>query len=106
MFSNMISHQAFLKMDGKTINSKPFQIFGFDILLDKNYKAWILEINDHPSMNIYHNTEEKDYAYQQPKKEKESSEEEPVVSLVDLHVKTTVMNDTLEFTLLKKAEYA
>jgi hypothetical protein len=60
-------------------------------------------------MNIYHNTEEKDYAYQQPKKaEKEpsSEEEEPVVSLVDLHVKTTVMSDTLEFTLMKKSEYS
>ena len=104
MLSTMISHQAFLKMDGKNLNGKPFQIFGFDILLDKNYKAWILEINDHPSMNIFHNTEEKDYAYQQPKKEKEpSDEEEPIVSLVDLHVKTTVMADTLELALLKKS---
>ena len=26
---------------------------GFDILLDENYKGWILEINDHPSLNIF-----------------------------------------------------
>jgi hypothetical protein len=32
---------------------KLFQVFGFDILLDEKMKAWILEINDHPSFNIY-----------------------------------------------------
>ena len=30
-----------------------FEVFGFDILLDSKYKAWLLEINDHPSMNPY-----------------------------------------------------
>lgn len=29
-----------------------FQILGFDVFLDKNLKAWLFEINDHPSMNI------------------------------------------------------
>jgi D-alanine-D-alanine ligase-like ATP-grasp enzyme len=29
-------------------------VFGFDILLDKDYKAWVLEINDHPSFNIHY----------------------------------------------------
>ena len=32
--------------------SKIFQILGFDIFIDKNRKAWLLEINDHPSLNI------------------------------------------------------
>ena len=31
---------------------KVFQIFGFDILIDKNLKAWLLEINDHPSFSV------------------------------------------------------
>ena len=29
-----------------------FQIFGFDILIDKNLKSWLLEINDHPSFSV------------------------------------------------------
>ena len=29
-----------------------FHIFGFDILLDRNNKAWLLEINALPSLNI------------------------------------------------------
>ena len=32
---------------------KVYQIFGFDILLDENYKAWLLEINDHPSLDVF-----------------------------------------------------
>lgn len=30
-----------------------FQIFGFDILIDKKLKAWLLEVNANPSMNMY-----------------------------------------------------
>ena len=29
-----------------------FQILGFDIFIDQDLKAWLLEINDHPSLNI------------------------------------------------------
>jgi D-alanine-D-alanine ligase-like ATP-grasp enzyme len=32
---------------------KIYQIFGFDILIDEKLKAWLLEVNDYPSMNIY-----------------------------------------------------
>lgn len=30
-----------------------FQIFGFDILVDKKLKAWLLEVNANPSLNMY-----------------------------------------------------
>ena len=30
-----------------------FQLFGFDILIDKKLKAWLLEINANPSLNMY-----------------------------------------------------
>ena len=39
-------------MKGLKCKSKVFQILGFDIFIDKNRKAWLLEINDHPSLNI------------------------------------------------------
>lgn len=31
---------------------KCFQVLGFDVFIDSKLKAWVLEINDHPSMNI------------------------------------------------------
>jgi hypothetical protein len=66
---------------------RSFQIFGFDILLDKDLKAWILEINDHPSLNIYFDNEEKELEYQNPKKKVEKPKEELILSYVDLHTK-------------------
>lgn len=33
-------------------NSKfSFQIFGYDFIIDKNFKAWLLEINDNPGLS-------------------------------------------------------
>lgn len=34
-------------------NKKVFHIFGIDILVDENQKAWLLEINASPSLNMY-----------------------------------------------------
>lgn len=30
-----------------------FQVFGFDILIDRKLKVWLLEINANPSLNMY-----------------------------------------------------
>ena len=29
-----------------------FQILGFDVFVDSNLKVWVIEVNDHPSLNI------------------------------------------------------
>jgi hypothetical protein len=39
-------------MDFKNAKGDCFQILGFDIFIDSDLKAWLFEINDHPSMNI------------------------------------------------------
>ena len=31
----------------------PYGILGFDIMIDTDLKAWVIEVNNHPSMNIY-----------------------------------------------------
>ena len=73
---------------------------GFDILLDKDYKAWILEINDHPSMNVYGDHQEA--------AEGEGINIEPeitkVISQTDLHVKSRVMLDCLKLALMTPEE--
>lgn len=39
-------------MDFKNAKGDCFQILGFDIFIDSDQKAWLFEINDHPSLNI------------------------------------------------------
>ena len=39
------------------LGGKPFQVIGFDVLIDENLKPWILEINCNPSMCIYYSNE-------------------------------------------------
>ena len=34
-------------------NSKAFHILGLDILIDKKNRAWLMEINANPSLNIF-----------------------------------------------------
>ena len=31
----------------------PFQILGIDVMIDENLKAWLLEINENPTMNYF-----------------------------------------------------
>ena len=63
-----------------------FQTFGLDLLIDEDLKAWILEINDNPSMYIYH---EKDYM---------GGGGEKILSQVDLDVKMKCFGDALNLT--------
>ncbi|CAI2385531.1 unnamed protein product [Moneuplotes crassus] len=38
---------------GEETNQNCFHIFGLDILLDENYKSWVMEINCFPSFNYF-----------------------------------------------------
>ena len=78
----------------RKINSKVFQIYGLDVMIDKDRKAWLLEINDHPSMNIYDCKEILGCDH-------ESCE----ISQTDLYVKTQVMRDALKIMLRAKREH-
>ncbi|XP_016040504.2 tubulin polyglutamylase TTLL11 isoform X2 [Erinaceus europaeus] len=71
-----------------------FQILGFDILLMKNLKPMLLEVNANPSMRIEHEQELSPGVF------------ENVPSLVDEEVKVAVIRDTLRLMdpLKKKRE--
>ena len=84
MLANLMQHQMTGFMPKTAPQGHVHQIFGFDILLDKDYKAWILEINDHPSFNVLYS---KDFMG--------SKKEDEVLSFVDLHVKKTVTQECL-----------
>ena len=55
MFASFISLNANPINPAKPVHpkftSQCYQVMGFDILFDSKKKAWLLEINDHPSMN-------------------------------------------------------
>jgi hypothetical protein len=61
------------------LEGKFFQVLGFDILADENLDCYLLEINDHPSLDIYL---EKDFMGGGLPKS---------LSKIDLHVKKTVI---------------
>jgi hypothetical protein len=53
LFGPLIEHQVSVATNNKPITGKYFQVLGFDILPDENLNCYLLEINDHPSLNIY-----------------------------------------------------
>eukprot|EP01022_Parablepharisma_sp_SALTPOND_P001016 TRINITY_DN105433_c0_g1_i1.p4 TRINITY_DN105433_c0_g1~~TRINITY_DN105433_c0_g1_i1.p4 ORF type:complete len:234 (-),score=30.13 TRINITY_DN105433_c0_g1_i1:66-767(-) len=68
---------------------KCFHIFGFDILLDENCNAWLLEINFAPSLSVKHVKEE---------------DKTLKLSQVDVFVKTQAVEDGLKIALLEQKE--
>ena len=86
MYAPLIEHQVAKMTNNGTVKGKPFQILGFDLLIDEKLKAWILEINDHPSLNIYFDKE-----YMSVKKMEESD-----ICQVDLYVKAGLVTDVVK----------
>ena len=71
-----------------TYDSHPFQIFGFDIMIDSNLKAWLIEIYENPTMNTYI-----------CKQEIACNHRECPVSPVDQLVKKSVLSDAVNLML-------
>ena len=67
---------------------------GLDLLIDKKLKAWVLEVNDHPSLNIYFDT-----SFMEAKKYEDSD-----ICQVDLYVKKRLVTDTVNLAKKKQSE--
>lgn len=86
-------------VEQKAIKGQCFHVFGFDILLDSKRKAWLLEINDHPSMSIICCKNDRQYIDAKGHKCGCQHENCPV-SKTDLYVKATLNSDMLRILRL------
>lgn len=96
IYGPLIEHQtvALANRVTDTIQGKPFQILGLDLLIDSKLKAWVLEVNDHPSLNIYFDT-----SFMEAKRMDETD-----ICQVDLYVKKRLVTDTLNLAKKKMSE--
>ena len=89
-YGPLIEHQLAVATNAKPLEGKFFQILGFDILPDEDLNCYLLEINDHPSLDIYL---ELDYMGGGMGKS---------LSQIDLYVKKTVLSDAIKLTKKSK----
>ena len=90
MLMNMILHNNHSQLKNQdSIKGTPFQIFGFDVFIDHNFKAWILEVNDHPSFSVVTCLNNSNCRH-----------ENCPINKVDLAVKKRVMNAAFQIATL------
>lgn len=80
---------------GEEVNQNCFQIFGLDVLLDENYKCWLMEINCFPSMNFFHEQVEVDAETGESKVVKVPAE-------LDKYLKPLLLKDTIKIVRSSK----
>lgn len=83
----MIDHNLSVASNCKQIPGSFFQILGLDILPSEDLTCYLLEINDHPSLDIY---VEKGFMGGGTKARH--------LSLIDQYVKTRVVGDSIKLT--------
>lgn len=91
----VVSLVPYLKAYGKKYirndieNIKCFQIIGIDIMLDEDCKAWLMEINANPSMNMF------------LEKQGVGGQQEKILSELDKHLKTKILEDAFQIIKCK-----
>ena len=70
-----------------------YQIIGVDVFIDAKLKAWVLEVNDNPSLNINLN--------------KEGGKGQGLITLpseVDKYIKTRIVGSTIKMLMKTKGK--
>ena len=87
MYGPLIEQSILANGGVKSVPGLPFQILGMDVLIDSQLKAWILEINTSPSMNMYFD------ASRNFMERNEMTEED--ICPINLYVKSRIVKDTI-----------
>lgn len=95
IYGPLIEQQVTAMRNQMDVVGKPFQILGLDLLIDEELKAWVLEVNDHPSLNIYFDSSKEPMGVT-----KEFTDAD--ICPVDFLVKSTLAKDTIQ--LAKKSK--
>ena len=72
----------------KTFKAKCFHIIGFDVLIDSKLNAWLLEINNNPSLNILNESD----AHM-------SGRSSHDINPVDLYIKSRVVENAIKLRI-------
>lgn len=91
----MIEQQVVGLTNKLELGGKPFEVLGFDVLIDEKLKPWVVEINHNPSLSIYFDDE----AGMQHKRYTDED-----INQTDLYVNARVVGDTIK--LAKKSRSA
>ena len=67
----------------QTGDFKNFQLLGFDILIDKKFNAWLMEVNSNPSFNMF------------LEKDLPNGDVERILSELDKYVKSKVVSESI-----------
>jgi D-alanine-D-alanine ligase-like ATP-grasp enzyme len=76
----------------ESIKASVFQVIGIDIMIDSKYNAWLIEINNSPSMNIMFS------------KEFMPDEDDIELSEIDQEIKVPVLSDAFQLASLYRKD--
>jgi hypothetical protein len=76
----------------ESIKASVFQVIGVDIMIDSKYNAWLIEINNSPSMNIMFS------------KEFMPAEDDIELSEIDQEIKLPVLSDAFQLASLYRKD--
>jgi tubulin polyglutamylase TTLL11 len=81
-----LRHYYCINISRKCENSKAFHILGLDVLIDKKNRAWLMEINSNPSLNIFLEREVPGTT---------DGSTEKVLQEIDKHIKAKVVTEAI-----------
>ena len=91
----MVEQKTVCMTNKLELGGRPFEVLGFDVLIDEKGKPWVVEVNHNPSLSIYFDDE----AGMQHKRYTEAD-----INQTDLYVNARVVTDTIK--LAKKTRDA